>query len=374
MKRWIREVIRIVAGGLCLVFLWGGCQTPPSESDAPVWIIHNPYEGVDWRHDGRYKANLHTHTQVSDGALNPAEVVDRYRHLGYSILALTDHDRVTYPWTEFSKIPIRSGTDKRSAAGSVESERPALPDRDPQALGMVAVEGNELSKHHHLNSYFCGHQGTSTLETSLAGIQDKGGLAVLNHPGRKPLPIEDYAALYRQYPHLIGLEVFNQGDRYPGDRQTWDAILSRLMPARPVWGYSNDDLHTTAQLGRNWNIFLLPALTSAQVRRGMKEGHSYFVFSPWGPVGPPPPAVDEIEVNRKAGILRLQVSDCTQVVWIAQGREVQRGPVLELNRLSGPAGYVRAFLYGVSNTVAGTQPFGLTRVSGSEPRGRTPHL
>ena len=38
-----------------------------------------------------YKANLHTHSTVSDGRLTPEEARDAYKAKGYSILALTDH-------------------------------------------------------------------------------------------------------------------------------------------------------------------------------------------------------------------------------------------------------------------------------------------
>ncbi|MBE6546898.1 MAG: PHP domain-containing protein [Ruminococcaceae bacterium] len=39
-----------------------------------------------------YKANLHTHTTVSDGAWTPEEVKKQYKERGYSIIAFTDHD------------------------------------------------------------------------------------------------------------------------------------------------------------------------------------------------------------------------------------------------------------------------------------------
>ena len=39
-----------------------------------------------------YKANLHCHTVLSDGAKTPEEVKDIYKNLGYSIVAFTDHD------------------------------------------------------------------------------------------------------------------------------------------------------------------------------------------------------------------------------------------------------------------------------------------
>ena len=63
------------------------------------------------------------------------------------------------------------------------------------------------------------------------------------------------------------------------------------MPDRPVWGYSNDDMPSGAKhLGRNWSMLLLPELTSDWVRRGLIGGRSYFVYSPAGHAGPPPPA------------------------------------------------------------------------------------
>lgn len=39
-----------------------------------------------------YKANLHTHSTVSDGELTPEELKKRYKAHGYSILAYTDHE------------------------------------------------------------------------------------------------------------------------------------------------------------------------------------------------------------------------------------------------------------------------------------------
>ena len=39
-----------------------------------------------------YKANLHCHTNLSDGHLTPEEVKRIYKEQGYSIVAYTDHD------------------------------------------------------------------------------------------------------------------------------------------------------------------------------------------------------------------------------------------------------------------------------------------
>ncbi len=42
--------------------------------------------------ENKYKANLHCHTNVSDGRLTPAEVKQVYKDNGYSVVAYTDHD------------------------------------------------------------------------------------------------------------------------------------------------------------------------------------------------------------------------------------------------------------------------------------------
>ncbi len=44
-----------------------------------------------------YRANLHAHTTNSDGRKSPEECLQLYRGLGYDIVALTDHKKVTQP-------------------------------------------------------------------------------------------------------------------------------------------------------------------------------------------------------------------------------------------------------------------------------------
>ena len=42
--------------------------------------------------ENSYKANLHTHTRVSDGRFYPEETKEVYKSHGYSVVAFTDHD------------------------------------------------------------------------------------------------------------------------------------------------------------------------------------------------------------------------------------------------------------------------------------------
>lgn len=359
---WIRRVVMtvsvIVSLPLLLLFL-AGCQ--------PKWEIQNPYRQVDWNTHQRCKANLHTHTTRSDGRMNPHSVVDGYHQLGYDVLAITDHNEVTFPWTAFSEMDASSSSHRRLEEGQLEVEELRYENRNPGELNMLAIQGNELSKHHHMGSYFTDHNGTEEVEESLEATASKDGLVMFNHPGRYTnrdpglYNVEWYAGYFQRYDHLLGLEIYNQGDRYPNDRQLWDAVLSEMMPERPVWGYSNDDMHHSSTLGRNWNVFLLPEISESWIRKGMREGRSFYVYAPSGHDGPPLPEIENIKVNKRKGLIELTCSGQDSVRWISDGKVVQRGSLFLLKENPGVSDYVRAEVFGPGETITGTQPFGITR-------------
>ena len=118
----------------------------------------DPYAGVDWRRDQQAKANFHTHTTNSDGKISPPDVIDMYRAAGYDMLAISDHEQGTWPWSAYG--------------------------RNPEETGMVAVSGNELSRQHHMLSLFSEYAPTNSysLDEALAGVGAMDGLAVMCHP------------------------------------------------------------------------------------------------------------------------------------------------------------------------------------------------
>jgi hypothetical protein len=60
---------------------------------------------------GRFwRGNLHTHSNVSDGALDPEEVCRRYREEGYDFIALTDHFIGQYGYPIVDTRPFRSNS------------------------------------------------------------------------------------------------------------------------------------------------------------------------------------------------------------------------------------------------------------------------
>jgi hypothetical protein len=230
---------------------------------------------------------------------------------------------------------------------------------------MVAIEGNEITRAHHIGSYFNDY-GDANLKSENQALEQIGrrkGLAVFFHPGRHGMPAEWYVDFFRRFDHLVGLEVYNQGDRYPKDRETWDKILTVLSPSRKVWGFANDDMHKPlTHLGRSWNVLILPELSSKQVRRAIEKGNFLFVYAPMGPAGPPPPVIEAITVDANAGSLFVQTSGHEAVIWISRGEIIGRSERLELTGLLTMDGYVRAEVHGSHGIVVGTQPFGIKRL------------
>lgn len=311
--------------------------------------IEDPYKGVDWETVNQYKANLHTHTTRSDGTVDPSGVVDMYREHGYRILSLTDHDTygpaaTTWPWEDFG--------------------------RNPDELGMIAIEGNEISRLHHIGSLYSdyGDPDVVSEEVIFEEISERNGLAIFNHPGRyteseKPERkrfLEWYCDHLLRHPHILGLEIYNKNDRYPMDRRTWDAILTRLLPDRKVWGFANDDMHEPIKnFGYSWNIILLPELADASVREALASGRFFYAHSPKGKDGPPPPVIQRIEVDNQSGTIRIDSTGHISIDWIANGKVVHSGSELTVSDLRD-AVYVRAVVRGAGGSLVGTQPFPLT--------------
>lgn len=346
-----------------------------------IQVVVNPYADVDWVNFERHKANMHTHTTQSDGSLSPNQTITEYHDRGYTVLAITDHNRNTWPWQTYGQ--------------------------DPDALGMLAISGNEPSDHHHVNSYFIQYETNSTnLYQTIIEVGAAGGLLQINHPGRYSFTVQEYMDIYTTYDHVFGLEVINQAGRYNGDWSRawpgndihlWDLILTELMPERPVWGLACDDMHNLGHLGRDWLTYVVSGAEQAEsfndpdrpwaegffsttgpdeavIRTALEEGQYYF-----SSLGPSPvaqrdvnqtPVIDSIAVDNVNGTITISATSGGQplpsenYVWISQGNEIHEGPTINFRTTQGIVNYVRAELVGQGGTTY-TNPFGIATVGPS---------
>lgn len=346
---------RLLALLVVIGLLLAGCAGDSGTVLAANTLVVNPYAGVDWDTATHHRANLHTHTTQSDGAMDPAQVIVEYANRGYTILALTDHNRCTWPWIEFG--------------------------RDPEHWGMLAIPGNELSRHHHTGSLFCELETSETdHDAALEEVAGQGGLAILYHPGRYWQPtgnnavpaevLSRYEGLFRRHPHLVGMEIINAGNRYPHDRLLWDALLAEMMPERPVHAFANDDMHGISRLGNDWTVYPLQARTEAALRQAMIAGAFYAASVSTHPEADRSvagtPVIMRISHDARAGALTIEATVDGEPIgdagfrWIAGGEVLHVGPSLDYRDDERIGNYVRAEVVGTGGT-AFTNAFGFTR-------------
>jgi hypothetical protein len=139
------------------------------------------------------------------------------------------------------------------------------------------------------------------------------------------------------YPSLVGLEVYNQGDRRANDRVLWDQILQRTMPHRNVYGYSGDDTHNNEQLFRNYNMMLMPDLTTEDLKQAMRVGASYFCYEPKGSGEAKAPRITNIKVDEQSQTITIEANGL--VHWI-----------YATDKTSTAASSARSTVVGIGNT------------------------
>jgi len=372
------SVILMICMFLSLVVIPDNAQAAVSN----ITHINNPYETVNWETYGQYKADFHSHSNESDGGNTPAEMFEEHYAKGFDIQALTDHNFVNTTWDR---------TDRPAENVYLTPERleemNAGSDRDGR--GLIGIpNSDEQSISDHLNTFWApfNNEPGATLESNIAQCEALGGISHINHPGRytggkntadngavgaaassDPATVAEYVYLFENYSSCVGMEIINKkdGDSY-SDRILWDNILKETMPSRPVWGFSNDDAHSTEAVGFSYNMMLMPENTLENVRSSMENGTFYAValvakrelgsdFTASGPA----PKITNIAVDQQEDSISIEGENYNIIEWIADGQIIATGNEIDLNDYEDKIStYVRAQLKG-DGGISFTQPFGI---------------
>jgi hypothetical protein len=258
-------------------------------SDNPDRIFWSPYADLNWENIGHYDSEFHTHPGLGGEEYDPHQTIDRYHEEGYKILMLAAHDYdipsdhidTIYPWTMLSEIyeiikEVENPTEDHRTYEELHNE--PWQDRDPVELGMVSVQGTEISGPHHTISVFNAYsEGGDTEAESFQAITELGGFAYLAHPGRYVerwgLTPHWYVDKYLRFDVLIGQSIYNRQDNHPEDRALYDKIQHLLGGIeRPIWLYGEDDMHREAELGWNRDVFLLENFQPGSMHPDIQDG------------------------------------------------------------------------------------------------------
>ena len=199
----------VAAPALAFFAFAQGNEAAPAEAS---YEITDPYAEVDWDSWGIYKAQLHTHSNASDGYLPIREVVEKHYDLNYDILAVTDHGTINRGWdkkpqlvpllrlvkyerTKLAPIyPLTAAEYEAYTAGTAASATRT------HKNGMLDIpQGIELNMATpkcdcHLTGYFADYgQGLAGVygdyETPSKGVNRKGGISMLSHVGEYVYPL-----------------------------------------------------------------------------------------------------------------------------------------------------------------------------------------
>ena len=185
------------------------------------------------------KGNLHAHTTFSDGRRPVAEVIERYRDMGYGFLAITDHeDRVGDDY--WFNIPAGGG--------------------DLVVLAGIELDYQPLSQ----------HVGKVT--------GDRETLYVLNHPARYGLSVRQILSRIEEITEA-GLPIHAVEITDTGAYQAHHDVERIRLPK-----IATDDSHLDDEFGRAW-VEVEASRSPDAILRAIKAGDFQLGFAPSPPPG-----------------------------------------------------------------------------------------
>ena len=247
-----------------------------------------------------YKANLHCHTNCSDGKLTPADVKELYKKLGYSIVAYTDHD-ILVPHDDLNDeeflalhgfemeinepkradfVSIKTchicfiGIDPENVTQPMwhrEGDKLYLFGNSPKYMNIVRYDENEPD---YVREY--SHEKIS--EVMRIG-REKGFFVTYNHPTWSLENYNDYIG----YHGMHAMEMFNGGCNAEGYNDRNDhAYDDILRGGERIYCIGADDNHNHGNpnarrydSGWAWTMIKADSLDYKDVTRALLDGNFY---------------------------------------------------------------------------------------------------
>ena len=211
--------------------------------------------------DGHYyKANLHTHSTLSDGNLTPEELKREYKARGYSILAITDHEVLVdhSDLNDDSFLTITSYELYINEGGRIWNHtRTAHLNfyaKDPHNVTQVCYDPKYLFANavslagqvKYTGAYYEREYTPECINEMIRLANENGFLVCYNHPAWS---LENYEQ-YSRYEGIFAMEVFNTGCYREGYNDKNESVFDDLLRSgKRLFVVAADDAHTAYPIG-----------------------------------------------------------------------------------------------------------------------------
>ena len=203
-----------------------------------------------------YKANLHCHSNLSDGKKSPQELKDIYKSNGYSVLAYTDHD-VFIPHhdltddeflalagfeLQYTESGYPATTASKSSHFCFIAESPDIilhPDWN-EACVRSAAHSKHLVKYDESIPQKERNHTSECINESVKKARDAGFFVTYNHPTWSLDEHNDYL----RYEGMLALEIFNYDCSLLGyNSYVPDIYDEMLRSGKRIYAVAADDNH-----------------------------------------------------------------------------------------------------------------------------------
>ncbi len=223
---------------------------------------------------GRFwRGNLHTHSTLSDGCLDPAEVCRRYAAEGYDFIALTDHMVGRYGYPIADTVPMRTDTFTTILGAELHSGT-----MENGELWHILAVGLPADFAPSETPDFKPITGQETGPELAARARAAGAFVAIAHPQWSGLTLADARTM--EAAHAV--EIYNHGCAVGCDRPDGFSIADLLLTeGRRVTFIATDDAHFTEpdHFG-GWVMVKAAENEPEQLLAALKAGHFYATQGP----------------------------------------------------------------------------------------------
>ena len=249
-----------------------------------------------------YKANLHCHSNFSDGRKTPEQIKERYKELGYSIVAYTDHEiLIPHPELNDENFLALNGFE-------MSIDEPAVNAKGYRKcchICYIALEPDNLNQPcWHRERYLWGNAvshkeevkfdenepdyvrkfGSEGISEAMNICRNKGFFVTYNHPSWS---LEDYED-YMGYDGMHAFEMFNGGCLAAGFDDYNPRVYDDMLRAgKKIYCIGADDNHNGrpdssrhSDSGWAWTVIRADSLDYRTVTKALEDGNFYATEGP----------------------------------------------------------------------------------------------